>query len=110
AVAGLAGALLMPLAAQETWTLYALLIVWGGAIVGLNTCSLTLIGARFSGRELAAANAGLAFAYNAGALAGPASAGPMMDLFGPDALAFTLAAFFAALLALLMARRTAETP
>ena len=110
AVIGFAGALAMPFAANNVLNLYALLIIWGGAIVGLNTCSLTFIGARFTGRELAAANAGLALFYNIGALIGPAATGPAMDIFGPDALAWTLAAFFAVLLALIWVRRRAQTP
>ncbi len=101
AAAGLAGALLLPFAAQSQLTLYPLVFVWGGAIVGIATCVLAYVGARFSGKELAAANSGIAFAYNAGALAGPAFSGSFMDIGGPDALSFTLAAAFAALIVLL---------
>ncbi len=107
---GVAGAFALPLAAQSEVSLYTLLVFWGGAIVGLNTCALTFIGARFKGQELAAANAGMAFAYQAGALIGPAATGPMMDLYGPNALAYTLGGFFIALLAFLLRRRHAETP
>lgn len=107
---GCLGAFLLPAAAQDPVSLYMLLVFWGGAIVGLNTCGLAFIGARFTDRELAAANAGMAFAYAAGALVGPAVTGPMMDAFGPDALAYTLGAFFVILLIVLVQRRKAATP
>ncbi|MEQ8178591.1 MAG: MFS transporter [Amphiplicatus sp.] len=105
AAAGLGGALLLPFAAQSQITLYPLVFVWGGAIVGIGTCVLAYAGSRFSGKELAAANSGIAFAYNAGALAGPAFSGSFMDIGGPNALSFTLAAAFAALLCLLALMR-----
>ncbi|MEO0878297.1 MAG: MFS transporter, partial [Pseudomonadota bacterium] len=110
AALGMAGAFFLPVAASAPLSLYLLLIFWGGAIVGLNTCGLAFIGARFKDRELAAANAGMAFAYAAGALVGPAVTGPMMDAFGPDALAYTLGAFFIVLLIALFLRRNAATP
>ena len=103
---GVIGAFALPYAAQHPVSLYTLLIFWGGAIVGLNTCGLTMIGHRFRDRELAAANAGLAFAYSTGALIGPATTGPMMDIFGPNALAYTLGAFFTGLVVFIAATRS----
>ncbi|MEE2690010.1 MAG: MFS transporter [Pseudomonadota bacterium] len=101
AAAGLAGALLLPLAAPNPLVLYPLVFVWGGAIVGIATCVLTYAGSRFTGKELAAANSGIAFAYNGGALVGPALAGSLMDVAGPEALSLSLAGSFLLLLGFL---------
>lgn len=108
AAAGFAGAMLLPAAAASEATLYPLVFLWGGAIVGIATCVLAAAGARFSGKELAAANSGIAFAYSAGALAGPAGAGWLMDAAGPDALSLMLAGSFLTLLAFLAVRRRAR--
>ncbi|MBB5518876.1 MFS transporter [Amphiplicatus metriothermophilus] len=105
AAAGLAGAALLPAAVRNELALYPLLFVWGGAIVGVATCVLAYVGGRFAGKELAAANSGIALAYNAGALAGPALGGAIMDLAGPDALPAALAGAFALLLMLLAPTR-----
>ena len=102
---GLLGALILPLAGQSLSTLYPTVFIWGGAIVGLYTVGLNLLGRRFSGPDLAAANAGMVFCYNFGALVGPILAGWAMDAVGPHGLPATLAVIFGAYAALLVLRR-----
>jgi MFS family permease len=94
-VIGLAGAIILPYA-STSWTMTAvLLLVWGGVVAGLYTVGLSHIGQRFSGSDLAAANAAFIFFYAIGTIAGPISIGAGMDIDGPDGFAWVLTAFFA---------------
>ncbi len=104
AVIGVAGALLLPVAGARLSTLFPLVFLWGGAIVGLYTVGLNLLGRRFRGPDLAAGNAGMVFCYNFGALIGPSVAGLALDRFGPNGLPATLAVVFGLYLAVLGAR------
>lgn len=97
AVLGVAGSLSLPFAIGSA-AVWPILVVWGGTITGLYTISLMILGRRFRGGELAAANAALIFAYGFGALAGPVALGGAMDLFDPHGFAVALALIFAAFL------------
>ncbi|MBB1247514.1 MFS transporter [Rhizobium sp. G21] len=93
-VIGLIGAFLLPHASSSWVKLAVLLLIWGGVVAGLYTVGLSLIGQRFSGSDLAAANAAFIFFYAVGTVAGPAAIGAGMDLGGTDGFAWTLTAFF----------------
>jgi len=93
-VIGLIGAMLLPYASQSWVTLAILLLIWGGVVAGLYTVGLSLIGQRFSGSDLAAANAAFIFFYAVGTVAGPAAIGFGMDIDGTAGFAWTLTAFF----------------
>ena len=95
ALVGLAGAALMPLAAGRTVLLLGLLFVWGGTVAALYTVGLTQLGARFTGAELASANAAFVMLYSAGMLAGPPLVGAGLDLWNPHGFAAMLALFLA---------------
>jgi MFS family permease len=67
--------------------LFALsLFIYGGAVVGLYTVGLTLLGQRFRGADLAAANSAFVLMYSTGALLGPPLSGLAMDLWNPHGL------------------------
>ncbi|MBX3577883.1 MAG: MFS transporter [Rhizobiaceae bacterium] len=104
AAVGLSGMIAMPFVAGNWWAAAGLLFVWGGVVAGLYTVGFAHLGARLTGRDLAMANAAFVFCYGVGMLAGPQAIGVGMDLWGPDGFAWTLAAFFAAYIALAGAR------
>ncbi len=81
-----------------------ILVVWGGFTYGLYTVALTLLGARFSGADLVAANAAFALMWGLGGIAGPAAGGAAMDALGPHGLPLTVAATCALFLVLLVFR------
>ena len=97
AVLGVVGSLSLPFAVG-TPAIWPVLVVWGGTITGLYTISLMILGRRFRGGDLAAANAALVSAYGFGALAGPIALGGAMDLLNPHGLAVALALVFIAFL------------
>lgn len=104
AAIGVAGPLLLPWAAGTALVLYPVLFLYGGVVVGLYTVGLALLGQRFSGADLAAANAAFVVMYSAGALVGPVLGGGAMDLAGPPGLAWALAALAGLYLALALWR------
>jgi len=104
AVIGLAGMLVLP-SLSDNWKLSAgLLFVWGGVVAGLYTIGLAHLGSRLSGRDLASANAAFVLCYGIGMLVGPQAIGIGMDTLGHHGFAWTLALFFAAYIALVVAR------
>ncbi len=103
AVIGIAGALLVPYAMDNKPFLYPLFIVWGGIIGGLYTVGLAHLGARFTGSELAKANAAFVILYNIGLVAGPPVIGLGMDL-ARHGFAYAVAGFFALYVAVVAAR------
>ena len=89
---------LIPLAFPSQAVLWPLLLLWGGASMGVYTVSLSILGNAFEPAALPGANAAFVMVYEAGSLAGPVWCGASMDLFGPPgllwALALPAAAFF----------------
>ena len=76
------------------WILFlfgTLLFLFGAASVGLYTIAMVLIGERFRGAELAAANAALVFCYNLGSLSIPLAAGALIDFAPRSGLPLLLA-------------------
>ncbi len=97
---------LMPAAIGAGWAVWPVLFVWGGAVAGLYTLGLILIGQRFAvaapgaGRgDLAGANAGLIMAYTMGSMLGPALGGGAMEVWPPEGLMAVLGVAFALFLA-----------
>lgn len=87
------GAAALPLAIGTPAAAFALMFIWGGLAAGLYTVGLTQLGARFSGANLAAANALFVMLYSFGMLVGPAATGAAMELH-VNGLPAVLAAFF----------------
>lgn len=95
---GLGSLLLWPWLMDQPGLALPCLLVGGGALGGLYSLSLTLLGERFRGGDLAVANTAFVLLYQIGAMAGPASVGGLMQRFGPHALPVALALVLGALL------------
>jgi MFS family permease len=95
-IVGLLGAILLPYVSGSWVMMAVLLLLWGGVVAGLYTVGLSHIGHRFSGSDLAAANAAFIFFYAIGTIAGPIFIGAGMDIGGPEGFAWVLTGFFAA--------------
>lgn len=103
AAIGVVGALLIPLVIDRAALFYPLLVVWGGVIGGLYTVGLAHLGARFTGSELASANAAFVILYNVGVVAGPPFIGLGMDLTA-HGFAYAVALCFLGYVAIVLAR------
>jgi hypothetical protein len=66
------------------------------------------LGARFTGADLASANAAFVILYNVGLTLGPPVVGGAMDLLPPHGFAWSMAAIFAAYTAVVAWRLAAE--
>jgi MFS family permease len=75
----------------------AVLFVAGGAISGLYTLGVILIGQDFRGTRLATVSTGFAMAYAAGSIIGATPVGYAIDLMGAEALPISIAIAFALL-------------
>jgi MFS family permease len=108
-IAGLVGALLLPLLASlGPLPVFAAVMVWGGAAAGIYPVALAMAGARFRGAELIGVNAAIIIAYGAGSLLGPSLGGLAMDLWNPQGLPAEFAVLFVLFLAAtLLGRRRA---
>lgn len=85
------GPALVWIAGTRLGVLLPILFVHAGVASGLYTVGLSLLGERFTGGRIAAANAGFVFAYGLGSLLAPPAAGVAMDGFGPAGLLVVLA-------------------
>ncbi|RKR03080.1 MFS transporter [Maricaulis maris] len=85
-----------------------LFFIQAGVASGLYTVGLALVGERFSGGAIAAANAAFIFAYGTGSLFGPPASGIAMDGLGPHGLMIVMA-MIAAIYAALVWVRAAPT-
>ena len=104
---GLIGSAVTPLVTVSFWSFMTLLAIWGGAVGALYTVGLAHLGARFSGADLATANAAFVFCYSTGALVGPAAIGTAMDLWLPHGFAVALGLFFLVYIVLVGVRMAA---
>ncbi len=90
ALTGFAGAVSLPFVIEMPVLLYATLFVWGGVVVGLYTIGLVMLGARFSGSDLASVNALVVMLYALGGLVTPPVSGLAMDAIPTYGLALVL--------------------
>jgi predicted MFS family arabinose efflux permease len=72
-----------------------LMFCYSGLVTGLYTIGIVWLGRRFSGAELASANAAFGLCYGAGQMVGPAIAGMAFGAFGPIGFMAALAAIAA---------------
>jgi len=91
-----------PFVVPWPWALYGVLFVWGGLILGVYSGSLTLLGERFEGDQLAQANAGFVMAYAMGLLLAPPLEGMALDAWNPHGLLVILGGISAAYVVFLM--------
>jgi MFS family permease len=92
ATLGAAGAAALPYVAGPNTAFHAVLFIWGGLLGGLYTVGLAHLASRFSGADVAGANAAFVVLYNVGLTTGPPVVGLAMDLANPHGFAFALAA------------------
>ena len=90
--------------------LAAVLFVWGGATAGLYTAGLAHLASRFSGGELASANAAFVFCYASGMLAGPLVIGDAMARAPAHGFPLVLAIVFAAYAVIVAVRMRRARP
>ncbi|HEX3809648.1 MAG TPA: MFS transporter [Rhizomicrobium sp.] len=90
ASSGILGTLVTPFVVHQPVALYAVLVLWGGIIMGVYTVGLTLLGERFKGPQLASANAAYVMMYSFGMLLGPAAEGVGLDAWNPNGLLVVL--------------------
>ncbi len=101
-------ATMLPMIDHLPIAIMAVAAIWGAMAAGLYTVSLTAIGGRYTGADLASANAAFVFAYGLGAFIGPALVGAGLDVFGPNGLPMVIAGLSAPYLALAVYRGLAR--
>ncbi len=87
----------LPFAVATPFALFPVLFFAGGAISGIYTLGVILMGQDFRGQKLAYVSTGFAMAYAAGSIAGSTPVGYLIDVFGPEALPASIAVGFMAL-------------
>ena len=100
ALAGTAAAVGLPLSLGTDWAMWICLFVIGGAMVGLYTVSLTILGDRYTGGELAAAVSLIAMIFAVGATLGPLISGGAIAVWDPYGLNAVFIGAFGVVLAL----------
>ncbi len=91
-------AIALPFTSGHGLLLWALLVVWGGAVMAIYTLSLALMGQIFSGGQLVGANTAFVIMYEIGSVSGPVVAGLAMDGWNVNGLPVTVAVIAAAYL------------
>ncbi len=99
AVSGLLGALSLPFISTVPWLFYTVVAIWGGLCAGMYTVGLAYLSAKYSGADLAGANAAFVMLYSAGLTVGPALIGMGMDLYPPHGMPYAIVMLFAFYLA-----------
>lgn len=105
AIVAVATCLGLPVAIASSVLVFPILFLAGGAISGIYTLGVILIGQDFRGQRLAVVSTGFAMAYSAGSIVGSTPIGLAIDLFGPEALPMSIAAGFIVLGVYLFVRR-----
>ena len=85
--------------------LWPIVFALGAAIGATYLVGIILVGERFQGRDLAAANAARASVWSVGSLGGPPTAGSAMEAVGASGLPFTVTAACGTFLAFVLMRR-----
>jgi len=86
------------------FSLAPVLFIWGGAAWSIYAVSLAMLGERFRGGELAAANAAFVIAFELANVFAPPIAGGTMEIWGPQGLMGFLALISAIFLLLTVGR------
>ena len=101
----LLGALSLPFIIDTHIIVWPVMLVWGGAIAGIYTVALAIMGQRFRGAQLAAGNAAFGVMWGfAGALA-PGSAGIAMTIWGSNGFVIVMVIAISSFLLLALIRR-----
>lgn len=100
AAVALVAPFLFPLVVGTVWPMVAVATAWGGAAFALYTVGIVMLGERFEGGELMAANAAFVTTLEIANVAGPLAAGASLRLWPPHgmmAFLVCVAAGFAAI-------------
>lgn len=108
AIFGLAGALVATGLTAHYVAFCALLFVWGGVVGGLYMVGLAMLGARYTGADLASANSAYVMLYASGMMIGPPILGLTLDASPAHGLFGGVAALFAVYLAIYVGTRRAR--
>jgi len=98
------GPALVPIIYQSPLLLGVVLFVWGGGAWAIYGVALTMLGDRFPGGQMTAANAAFIMAFEAANIIGPPASGYAITLWAPHGLMFFLAATAALYFALTAGR------
>jgi MFS family permease len=107
---GIAGATALPFIVTLPTLFYVVLFVWGGIIAALYTVGLAHLGARFTGADLAGANAVFIMLYTLGLIGGTPLVGVGMDIYNPHGFAASLAGLFGIYVAVVLIRMVLQRP
>jgi MFS family permease len=107
---GVVGAAALPFVVALPAIFYVVLFVWGGIIAALYTVGLAHLGARFTGADLAGANAVFIMLYTLGLIGGTPLVGIAMDIYDPHGFAASLAALFGIYVAIVLVRMALRRP
>ncbi len=97
-VSSMACPLLLPYCLEMSILGLVIVFFWGVVSTGIYTMGTILVGERFRGAHLAGASAAFTAMYAMGVLIGPPTAGVSMDVFGPEALTYTMIVLYALVL------------
>ncbi len=100
----MAGCLALPLVIGDVVLLWADMLVMGAAMGGFYTIGMIMLGHRFKGADLAAANAVFVVTWGLGSVGGPTITGAAMEHWGAEAMPYVVIAFCLAYLPLAVAR------
>ena len=100
AVAGTVAAIFLPISLGSDWAMWICLFIIGGSMVGLYTVSLAILGARYTGGELAAAITLFAMILAIGSTLGPLIGGAAIAVWDPYGLNVLIIGAFCLVLAL----------
>ena len=103
-------ALALPWAMLSTWSRALLLFLISGGLIGLYTLGLTLLGQRYRGGRLAAANGAFVLMFGVGEMLGPPYMGAVMDLLPPHGFAWAVAGVCASYYVFLLSYRAPAAP
>ena len=81
-----------------TWVAWPLVLVLAGTAFGVYVVSLATMGDTFKGADVISGSAAIAAMWGVGGLVGPPAAGAAIDAFGINAMPYTLALLYLALL------------
>lgn len=80
----------LPIAIYTDYLAWILLVLWGGVCGGTYSVALAVVGERFRGDDLVAANSAFTLMNNAGGVIGMVLVGISMHLFGSDGLPYII--------------------
>jgi len=86
------GPALVPFIYEQPYALAFVLFMWGGGSWAVYGVALTMLGDRFPGGQLTAANAAFIMAFETANIIGPPASGYAINLWAPHGLMFLLAA------------------